>query len=111
MWKNLKSLHHVSASEENCSCLFLQHEYDLVATDYEKAKSLFSTTQVNIFKRVLEEVEKQIAHFREDLKLQLLVLPSTLDQQKRLIKSVRSRGTEYHTPISVSLWGGGLAMP
>ncbi len=64
----------------------LQHEYDLVATDYEKAKSLFSTTKVNIFKRVLEEVEKQIAHFREDLKHQLLVLPSTLDQQKRLIK-------------------------
>ena len=57
-----------------------------MATDYEKAKSLFSNTQVNIFKRVLEEVEKQIAHFREDLKHQLLILPSALDQQKRLIK-------------------------
>ena len=66
----------------------LQHEYDLVATDYEKAKFLFSSTQVNIFKRVLQEVEKKIANFREDLKLQLLVLPSTLDQQKRLIKLV-----------------------
>lgn len=63
-----------------------QHEYDLVATDYEKAKSLFSNTQVHIFKRVLEEVEKQIANFREELKQQLLVLPSTLDQQKKLIK-------------------------
>lgn len=58
----------------------------MVATDYEKAKSLFSNTQVNIFKKVLEEVEKQIANFREDLKQQLLILPSTLDQQKKLIK-------------------------
>jgi exocyst complex component 2 len=58
----------------------------MVATDYEKAKSLFSNTQVPIFKRVLEEVEKQIAKFREDLRVQLLVLPMTLDQQKKLIK-------------------------
>lgn len=57
-----------------------------MATDYEKAKSLFSSTQVNIFKKVLEEVEKQIAKFRVDLSQQLLILPSTLDQQKRLIK-------------------------
>lgn len=66
--------------------LYLQHEYDMVATDYEKAKSLFSSTQVPIFKKVLEEVEKQIAKFREDLRQQLLVLPMTLDQQKKLIK-------------------------
>lgn len=61
----------------------------MVATDYEKAKSLFSSTQVPIFKKVLEEVEKQIANFREDLRHQLLVLPMTLDQQKKLIKLVQ----------------------
>ncbi len=57
-----------------------------MATDYDRAKSLFCNTQVKAFKKVFEQVEKQIATFRQDLKQQLLVLPSTLDEQKKLIK-------------------------
>jgi len=63
-----------------------QRDYDPVATDYERAKSLFCNTQVKVFKRVFDQVEKQIAEFRQELKRQLLVLPSTLDRQKKLIK-------------------------
>ena len=35
---------------------------------------------------VLEEVEKQIKNFCEDLRKQLQVLPSHLDEQKKTIK-------------------------
>ena len=38
---------------------------------------------------VLEEVEKQLTKFREDLRKKLLKLPSTLEEQKRLIKYVQ----------------------
>jgi exocyst complex component 2 len=61
-------------------------EYEIVANDYDKAKTLFADTKVNIFKKVLEEVEKQLAKFREDLRKKLLKLPSILEEQKRLIK-------------------------
>ena len=37
---------------------------------------------------MLEEVEKQLAKFREDLRKKLLKLPSILEEQKRLIKYV-----------------------
>ena len=35
---------------------------------------------------VLEEVEKQLSKFRDDLRKKLLKLPSTLEEQKKLIK-------------------------
>lgn len=35
---------------------------------------------------VLREVENQLSKFREDLKKKLLKLPSSLEEQKRLIK-------------------------
>ena len=35
---------------------------------------------------VLEEVEKQVRSLRDDLRKKLLVLPSTLDHQKKFIK-------------------------
>ena len=35
---------------------------------------------------VLTEVENQLSKFREDLKKKLLKLPSSLEEQKRLIK-------------------------
>ncbi len=79
-----------------------QGEYDLVTTDYERAKSLFASTQVSrathpqsrhpppsqvkAFKKVMDEVEKQIRSFRHNLRRKLQVLPSSLEEQKRIIK-------------------------
>ena len=59
-----------------------------MTSDYEKANVHMTNTRVNIFKRVLEEVQHQIHNFRGELYRQLLVLPATLEQQKRLIKYV-----------------------
>lgn len=64
----------------------VQGEYDLVTTDYERAKSLFTSTQVKVFKKVMDEVEKQIYKFRLDLRSKLHLLPSSLEEQKRIIK-------------------------
>jgi exocyst complex component 2 len=61
-------------------------EYEIVANDYDKAKTLFANTKVSVFKRVLAEVEKQLAKFRDDLRKKLLKLPSSLEEQKKLIK-------------------------
>ena len=85
-----------------------QGEYEIVANDYDKAKTLFANTKVSVFKKgevcvdvcvcvcdllycelcssVLTEVENQLSKFREDLKKKLLKLPSSLEEQKRLIK-------------------------
>ncbi len=76
----------------------------MVTTDYERAKSLFASTQVShtsththtvtsplpsqvkVFKKVMDEVEKQIRGFRHNLRRKLQVLPSSLEEQKKIIK-------------------------
>lgn len=61
-------------------------EYEMVISDYGRAKSLFAGTDIKIFKRVLQEVEAKIEGFRQHLKLKLAELPSTLEDQKKLIR-------------------------
>lgn len=61
-------------------------EYEIVTNDYERAKSLFAGTKVKVFAKVLEEVESQVSKLRNELRKQLLQNPSTLEDQKRLIK-------------------------
>ncbi|XP_065187370.1 exocyst complex component 2-like [Sycon ciliatum] len=61
-------------------------EYEIVINDYERAKSLFADTEVQVFKKVLTEVETLVKNFRGQLLKKLQELPSTLDEQKRLIR-------------------------
>ncbi|XP_074644700.1 exocyst complex component 2-like [Tubulanus polymorphus] len=61
-------------------------DYDLVINDYLRARSLFGQTEVPIFKKVYEEVEKRISDFRKMLHSKLLKFPSTLEEQKKLIR-------------------------
>ncbi|XP_071957499.1 exocyst complex component 2-like isoform X2 [Antedon mediterranea] len=61
-------------------------EYEVVINDYAKAKSLFASTTVTVFKQIYEEVENKIILFREQLRKRLMELPSTMDDQKKLIK-------------------------
>ncbi|XP_071785784.1 exocyst complex component 2-like isoform X2 [Asterias amurensis] len=61
-------------------------DYEVVINDYERARQLFSETEVSVFKKVYEEVEKRIVELRVQLKEKLMELPSTLDEQKKLIR-------------------------
>ncbi|XP_063779126.1 exocyst complex component 2 isoform X2 [Pseudophryne corroboree] len=69
-------------------------DYDVVINDYEKAKSLFGKTEVEVFKKVYAEVETRIEALRELLLNKLLETPSTLHDQKRYIRYL----SELHTP-------------
>ncbi|ELU12463.1 hypothetical protein CAPTEDRAFT_207105, partial [Capitella teleta] len=61
-------------------------DYDLVITDYTRAKSLFGDTDVGIFKKVYQEVENRIEAFRVMLDKKLMTLPSTVEEQKKIIR-------------------------
>uniref|UniRef100_A0A665T2J3 Exocyst complex component 2 n=1 Tax=Echeneis naucrates TaxID=173247 RepID=A0A665T2J3_ECHNA len=61
-------------------------DYDVVINDYEKAKSLFGSTEVPVFKKVYAEVETRIGALRSLLLEKLLQTPSTLHDQKRYIR-------------------------
>ncbi|XP_030066811.1 exocyst complex component 2 [Microcaecilia unicolor] len=61
-------------------------DYDVVINDYEKAKSLFGKTEVQVFKKVYDEVETRIEALRKFLLDKLLETPSTLHDQKRYIR-------------------------
>ncbi|XP_013403813.1 exocyst complex component 2 isoform X2 [Lingula anatina] len=61
-------------------------DYDMVINDYGRVRSLFKDTDIAVFKKVYEEVERRVADFREMLHKKLLELPSTLDEQKKLVR-------------------------
>uniref|UniRef100_A0A3B3S722 Exocyst complex component 2 n=1 Tax=Paramormyrops kingsleyae TaxID=1676925 RepID=A0A3B3S722_9TELE len=61
-------------------------DYDVVINDYEKAKSLFGNTEVQVFRKVYAEVETRIGSLRALLLDKLLETPSTLHDQKRYIR-------------------------
>uniref|UniRef100_A0A674J879 Exocyst complex component 2 n=1 Tax=Terrapene triunguis TaxID=2587831 RepID=A0A674J879_9SAUR len=61
-------------------------DYDVVINDYEKAKSLFGKTEVQVFKKYYAEIETRIEALRELLLNKLLETPSTLHDQKRYIR-------------------------
>ncbi|CAK8674239.1 exocyst complex component 2-like [Clavelina lepadiformis] len=67
-------------------------DYGVVINDYEKAKSLFSDTDVSVFKKVYDEVERRVSDFREQLKREVKELPSPLHRQKMLIRYLLGLG-------------------
>ncbi|CAL9695491.1 unnamed protein product [Knipowitschia caucasica] len=69
-------------------------DYDVVINDYEKAKSLFGSTEVPVFKKVYAEVETRINSLRTLLLEKLLQTPSTLHDQKRYIRYL----SDLHAP-------------
>uniref|UniRef100_A0A3Q2HKP7 Exocyst complex component 2 n=1 Tax=Equus caballus TaxID=9796 RepID=A0A3Q2HKP7_HORSE len=69
-------------------------DYDVVINDYEKAKSLFGKTEVQVFKKYYAEVETRIEALRQLLLDKLLETPSTLHDQKRYIRYL----SDLHAP-------------
>jgi len=63
-------------------------DYDVVINDYARAKNLFSSTDVAVFKKVLVEVEQRINRLREILQKKLQEMPSTLEEQKKIIRNL-----------------------
>lgn len=63
-------------------------DYDVVINDYARAKSLFGDTQVPLFRRFYNEVEKRIDDLRGVLGEQLTHMPSSLDHQKKIIRNL-----------------------
>ncbi|XP_063951226.1 exocyst complex component 2-like [Lytechinus pictus] len=61
-------------------------DYEVVINDYERARQLFSNTQVSTFKKVYDEVENRIRELQVQLHEKLMELPTPLDEQKRLIR-------------------------
>ncbi|XP_015114591.1 exocyst complex component 2 [Diachasma alloeum] len=60
--------------------------YDLVINDYARVKNLFGNTDVEIFKKVLVEIEKKIDMLRDILRKKLEEIPFALERQKKIIR-------------------------
>lgn len=61
-------------------------DYDIVINDYARAKALFGNTEVQVFQRVLQEAEHRILNLRDVLLGKLQKYPSSLDEQKKIIR-------------------------
>ena len=67
-----------------------QGNYDLVINDYARVKNLFKNTEVEVFKKVLAEIEKRIETLRVILRKKLDEVPFTLEDQKKIIRNLVS---------------------
>ncbi|XP_046387065.1 exocyst complex component 2 [Ischnura elegans] len=66
-------------------------EYDLVINDYMRARSLFGSTDVPVFCKVFEEVDRRIDTIRAALLARLREsVPAPLEEQKKIIKNLVS---------------------
>lgn len=62
--------------------------YDLVINDYARVKNLFGNTELEVFKKVLNEIEARIVKLRTVLGKKLEEMPVTLDEQKKIIRNL-----------------------
>lgn len=63
-------------------------DYDAIISDYTRAQNLFGKTEVKLFKDVLSEVRLKVAEIKEELKKKLYTMPSSLDNQKKIIRNL-----------------------
>ena len=68
--------------------VFFVGDHDRVIDEYERAISLYSDTDNEIFQKYLEEVETGIAVLKEELSRKLREDDMPLDQRKRLIANL-----------------------
>lgn len=71
-----------------------QGNYDLVINDYARVKNLFKNTEVEVFKKVLAEIESRIETLRDILRKKLDEVPFTLEEQKKIIRNLVSLEAE-----------------
>ena len=63
-----------------------QGEYEILISDFNRAKALFQNTEVKSFRKALEEVDQKIIVFSEQLKKKLFDFPTPLEEQKKIIR-------------------------
>ncbi|XP_065641912.1 exocyst complex component 2 isoform X2 [Hydra vulgaris] len=63
-----------------------QGEYEILISDYNRAKALFQNTQVKSFQKALAEVDKKVATFSQNLKHKLFDFPTPIEEQKKIIR-------------------------
>ncbi|CAK9798815.1 Exocyst complex component 2 [Anthophora quadrimaculata] len=62
--------------------------YDLVINDYARVKNLFKSTEVDVFKKVLEEIDNRIDMLKIHLRKKLEEMPFSLEEHKKIIRNL-----------------------
>uniref|UniRef100_A0A1A9V874 Exocyst complex component 2 n=1 Tax=Glossina austeni TaxID=7395 RepID=A0A1A9V874_GLOAU len=80
----------------------LAGEYDMVVNDYARAKSRFGKTEIPIFRKVMEEVDQRILQIRRQLHENVIKMPQSVEQQRKLIKALISLEVQQQTGTSIN---------
>lgn len=62
--------------------------YDLVINDYARVKNLFKNTEVDVFRKVLEEIDDRISNFKVLLRKRLEEMSFSLEERKKIIRNL-----------------------
>lgn len=71
-------------------CSARREAYDIVVNDYSRAKNLYGKTEVQIFRRVLDEADQRVLAIRRELHTKIVRMPQAVDQQKKFVKALIS---------------------
>ncbi|XP_045529762.1 exocyst complex component 2 [Pieris brassicae] len=61
-------------------------EYDLVVNDYTRVKNLFGNTDVKLFQKILDEIDKKIEDLKENLYMRMKTMPCNVQEQTKYIR-------------------------
>ncbi|XP_076670422.1 exocyst complex component secretory 5 [Andrena cerasifolii] len=62
--------------------------YDLVINDYARVKNLFKSTEVDVFKKVLQEIDNRVEMLKVFLRNKLEEMPFSLEEHKKIIRNL-----------------------
>jgi len=62
--------------------------YDLVINDYARVKNLFKNTEIDVFKKILVEIDGRINNFKMLLRKKLEEMPFSLEERKKIIRNL-----------------------
>nr|XP_026484674.1 exocyst complex component 2 [Vanessa tameamea] len=69
-------------------------EYDLVVNDYTRVKNLFGNTDVKLFQKILDEIDKKIEDLKENLHTRMKTMPINVQEQTKYIRLLISLNWE-----------------
>lgn len=61
-------------------------DYEIVINDYSRVKNLFKKTEIRVFNKALNEIEKRVLNLRGMLRTKLKQMPISVEEQKRIIR-------------------------
>lgn len=64
--------------------------YELVINDYARVKNLFGNTDIDVFKKILQEIEDRMNSLKVILKKKLEDVPFNLEEHKQIIRNLIS---------------------